>query len=306
MEKHYGERGVELNEARLRMAALPTPADDVLFTPGLWVGTNGCEPTALCTHGCAACSSAARRPQPPPPQPPISAPQLRFEACTLIMHAATHTTQVPLAVLERVYILPGIPRLFQSMVSAHKVGLAANKYRYITRATLLNLRIYLQCAPAESRLRGIACRTHLPVTPLAFPQDRFRGPQALTSLLYTLAGEGDVAEPLARVAAAHPAVQIGACVATFRGCVFVWQLRVAQLVYATRPCAPAPLLRSCSGANVRMPPATPAGSYPNTSAAAEAPGGADYKVKLSLTSRDAGALAAAVEAARAAVPGCFE
>lgn len=30
-------RGVELNEARLRMAALPTPTDDVLYTPGLWV-----------------------------------------------------------------------------------------------------------------------------------------------------------------------------------------------------------------------------------------------------------------------------
>jgi molybdopterin-biosynthesis enzyme MoeA-like protein len=47
------------------MAALPSPADDVLFTPGLWV---------------------------------------------------------PLAVVDRVHVLPGIPRLFQSMVTAHAVS----------------------------------------------------------------------------------------------------------------------------------------------------------------------------------------
>lgn len=61
---HSTARNVELNEARLRMAALPSPADEVLFTPGLWV---------------------------------------------------------PLVVVDRVYILPGIPRLFQSMVSAQQV-----------------------------------------------------------------------------------------------------------------------------------------------------------------------------------------
>ena len=65
MQQHYGARGVELNEARLRMAELPTPADEVLVTPGLWV---------------------------------------------------------PLAVVDRVYVLPGIPRLFQSMISAHQVA----------------------------------------------------------------------------------------------------------------------------------------------------------------------------------------
>ena len=60
-----------MNEARLRMAALPTPPDEVLFTPGLWV---------------------------------------------------------PLVVVDRVWILPGIPRLFQAMVSAQQVcvvGVAA-------------------------------------------------------------------------------------------------------------------------------------------------------------------------------------
>jgi hypothetical protein len=55
---------MELNEARLRMATLPAPADEVLFTPGMWV---------------------------------------------------------PLVVVDRVYVLPGIPRLFQAMVSAHQV-----------------------------------------------------------------------------------------------------------------------------------------------------------------------------------------
>ena len=46
------------------MAALPSPADEGLCSPGLWV---------------------------------------------------------PLVVVDRVYILPGIPRLFQSMVSAQQV-----------------------------------------------------------------------------------------------------------------------------------------------------------------------------------------
>lgn len=36
MQQHYAERGVELTEARLRMADLPHPADEVLFTPGIW------------------------------------------------------------------------------------------------------------------------------------------------------------------------------------------------------------------------------------------------------------------------------
>lgn len=37
MRQSYEKRGVELNEARLRMATLPDPADEVLFTPDLWV-----------------------------------------------------------------------------------------------------------------------------------------------------------------------------------------------------------------------------------------------------------------------------
>ncbi|CAL5224230.1 g6882 [Coccomyxa viridis] len=62
MQEHYSKRGVELNEARLRMATLPAGAE-VLYTPELWV---------------------------------------------------------PLVNLQGVYILPGIPRLFKSMVEAHK------------------------------------------------------------------------------------------------------------------------------------------------------------------------------------------
>ncbi|KAG1663065.1 hypothetical protein FOA52_011585 [Chlamydomonas sp. UWO 241] len=62
MRVDYSRRGLELNEARLQMATLPTPSE-VLFTPGLWV---------------------------------------------------------PLVNLQGVYILPGIPRLFQSMVLAHQ------------------------------------------------------------------------------------------------------------------------------------------------------------------------------------------
>ncbi|KAI8466434.1 MAG: MoaB/Mog domain-containing protein [Monoraphidium minutum] len=148
MEPHYKARNMELNEARLRMAALPAPADAVLFTPGLWV---------------------------------------------------------PLVVLERVHVLPGIPRLFQAMVGAH--------------------------------------------------QDRFQGPLSSSQVLYTHMGEGDLADPLAEVAKAHPGVSIG--------------------------------------------------SYPNTAAAAGEGGGA-YKVKLAFSSRDAAALAAAVGAARGALPGLFE
>ena len=37
MKTAYQKRGVELNAARLRMATLPSPADEVLFTPDLWV-----------------------------------------------------------------------------------------------------------------------------------------------------------------------------------------------------------------------------------------------------------------------------
>jgi hypothetical protein len=66
-------------------------------------------------------------------------------------------------------------------------------------------------------------------------------------------GEGDVADPLAAVAAAHPAVSIG--------------------------------------------------SYPNTAAL---DGSGPYRVKLAFTARDAGALEAAVAAAREALPGVFD
>lgn len=64
MKEAYAKRGLELNAARLRMATLPSPADEVLFTPDMWV---------------------------------------------------------PLVNLRGVFILPGIPKLFQAMVSAHQV-----------------------------------------------------------------------------------------------------------------------------------------------------------------------------------------
>ncbi|GLI70078.1 hypothetical protein VaNZ11_014851 [Volvox africanus] len=62
MKLSYAARGMELNEARLRMATLPTPSE-VLFTEGLWV---------------------------------------------------------PLVNVGGVYVLPGIPRLFQAMIRAHQ------------------------------------------------------------------------------------------------------------------------------------------------------------------------------------------
>jgi molybdopterin-biosynthesis enzyme MoeA-like protein len=68
MQQHYSARGLELNEARLRMATLPSPAEEVLVTPGTWV---------------------------------------------------------PLVVVQGVHILPGIPKLFQSMITAHQVRAAA-------------------------------------------------------------------------------------------------------------------------------------------------------------------------------------
>ncbi|KAL4536598.1 hypothetical protein Ndes2437B_g06010 [Nannochloris sp. 'desiccata'] len=102
MKEHYAARGVELNESRLRMAHLPTPAE-ILTTPGLWV---------------------------------------------------------PLVVAGgNVHILPGIPRLFQSMIEAHV--------------------------------------------------EKFRGPASHSRELFANVGEGDVAAPLAEVAAQFPAVRIG-------------------------------------------------------------------------------------------------
>jgi molybdopterin-biosynthesis enzyme MoeA-like protein len=40
-------------------------------------------------------------------------------------------------------------------------------------------------------------------------QERFTGPAIQSTTLYTMLGEGDVADPLRAVAAAHPAVAIG-------------------------------------------------------------------------------------------------
>jgi molybdopterin-biosynthesis enzyme MoeA-like protein len=67
---------------------------------------------------------------------------------------------VPLVVAGgNVHILPGIPRLFQSMIEAHV--------------------------------------------------DRFKGPASHSQELFVNLGEGDVAAPLAQVAAQFPAVRIG-------------------------------------------------------------------------------------------------
>mmetsp|Transcript_32899 Transcript_32899/g.83501 ORF Transcript_32899/g.83501 Transcript_32899/m.83501 type:complete len:323 (-) Transcript_32899:1744-2712(-) len=70
MRASYAARGMELNEARLRMATLPAPAE-VLFTEGLWV---------------------------------------------------------PLVNLGGVYIAPGIPRLFQAMIGAHRERFTGRAY----------------------------------------------------------------------------------------------------------------------------------------------------------------------------------
>ena len=37
MQENYGKRGMELNEARLRMATLPEPASEVHQTPDFYV-----------------------------------------------------------------------------------------------------------------------------------------------------------------------------------------------------------------------------------------------------------------------------
>ncbi|CAL8465971.1 g5507 [Coccomyxa elongata] len=101
MKENYSKRGVELNDARLRMAMLPQTSQ-VLYTPDLWV---------------------------------------------------------PLVNLRGVYVLPGIPRLFQAMIEAHK--------------------------------------------------EPFRGPTCSTATLYTNTVEGDLADPLRKVAQEHPGVSIG-------------------------------------------------------------------------------------------------
>jgi len=101
MQESLTKRGLSMNEARLRMATLPSPSE-VLFTPGLWV---------------------------------------------------------PLVNLQGVYILPGIPKLFQSMITAHL--------------------------------------------------ERFTGLAFSSRSLYTHLGEGDLADPLAKIAAEHPKVSIG-------------------------------------------------------------------------------------------------
>lgn len=78
------------------------------------------------------------------------------------------------------------------------------------------------------------------------------------------------------------------------------------------PCSPAPCATPCTTrpAPCAAPqvakehPGVSIGSYPNT-----ASGGAEadtFKVKLAFTSRDAAALAAALEAAKAALPRTFE
>ena len=206
-------RGLELNEARLRMATLPAPADEVIFTPGLWV---------------------------------------------------------PLVVVDRVHILPGIPKLFTAMVQGAQVGVRARGGAFGGRP----------CSPACGARMAIAHAPKRPAATLRFhaaaacrrtwakpappeqccnqccnkldprPQERFAGPLSTTQSLYTHMGEGDLADPLAAVAAAHPAVSIG--------------------------------------------------SYPNTA------DGGPFKVKLAFAARDPEALAAAVAAARAALPDLFE
>jgi molybdopterin-biosynthesis enzyme MoeA-like protein len=91
MQQHYSARGLELNEARLRMATLPTPAEEVLVTPGTWV---------------------------------------------------------PLVVVQGVHILPGIPKLFQSMITAHQVRVAA-ACSCVTKATRCDTGASVLCATSD-------------------------------------------------------------------------------------------------------------------------------------------------------------
>ncbi|KAI3435889.1 hypothetical protein D9Q98_001947 [Chlorella vulgaris] len=85
---------------------------------------------------------------------------------------------VPLVVIQNTYILPGIPRLFQTMVQAHA--------------------------------------------------ERFKGPAALTHVLYSNLGEGDIAVKLASAAALHPAVRIGSYLNT------EWEPNAGKLPYRVK------------------------------------------------------------------------
>lgn len=99
MQQHYSARGLELNEARLRMATLPTPAEQVLVTPGTWV---------------------------------------------------------PLVVVQGVHILPGIPKLFQSMITAHQVRVAA-ACSSITTATSCDTDASVMCATSDTAVMLLLC-----------------------------------------------------------------------------------------------------------------------------------------------------
>ena len=100
MREHYERRGVELNEARLRMATLPWRPDgsvEVLFTPDLWVPLVRGLRERVCVSVCSggqrggAAASTAR-------------------PCLPLLQVN----------LQGVYILPGIPKLFQRMVTAQQ------------------------------------------------------------------------------------------------------------------------------------------------------------------------------------------
>lgn len=88
----------------------------------------------------------------------------RLRMATLPAGSEVHVTPgtwVPLAQVENVYILPGVPWLYKAMIEA-------------------------RCAAGA-----------------------FTGPATTSAAVYTLTGEGDLAEALTAIARAHPAVAIG-------------------------------------------------------------------------------------------------
>ncbi len=93
MLDHYGKRGLELNEARLRMATLPHPAQvahhifDISDTLHSWDRK-------------IVCHSSLQK----------------FQSLQVLF---SDDLWVPLVVIEGVHVLPGIPRLFKQMLSAN-------------------------------------------------------------------------------------------------------------------------------------------------------------------------------------------
>jgi molybdenum cofactor synthesis domain-containing protein len=121
MRPHYEKRGVELNAARLRMATLP-----------LWPrGGDEGGAAAAAAAGSGSASGAPPPPIAPPPEAEVLFTEGLWVPLVKIAGGAAHGPVLPPPPTTTptggaaatspagVYVLPGIPRLFQAMVTAH-------------------------------------------------------------------------------------------------------------------------------------------------------------------------------------------